>query len=129
MLTGSRTLRAAAGSLAERTPELAQLGTVELIVAEPQPRVVLAPTQNVKAIDEALSKLWLGAEGRDDVRTLRQRFHEEKALEGGDALDRLDRITEAVETETRLVRRQQDALAEWLVAQNGRGPRALFLVT
>ena len=64
MLTGSRTLRAAAGSLAERARELALLGTVELVVAEPQPRVVLAPTQNVKAIDEALSKLWLGARGQ-----------------------------------------------------------------
>ncbi len=125
MLTGSQTLRAAAGSLAERAPELAQLGTVELVVAEPQPRVVLAPTQNVKAIDEALSKLWLSAEGRDDVRVLRQRFRDEKGIEG----DPYDRIAEAVEAETRLVRRQQDALAEWLVAQNGRGPRALFLVT
>lgn len=126
MLTGSRTLRAAAGSLAERAPELAQLGTVELIVAEPQPRVVLAPTQNVKAIDEALSKLWLGAEGRDDIRVLRQRFRDEKGMEGTDPYDRM---TEVVEAETRLVRRQQDALAEWLVAQEGRGPRALFLVS
>lgn len=126
MLTGSRTLRAAAGSLAERASALAQLGTVELVVAEPQPRVVLAPTQNAKAIDEALSKLWLGAEGRDDVRTLRQRFRDEK---GNEAVDPEDRIAEAVDTETRLVRRQQDALAEWLVAQGGRGPRALFLVS
>ncbi len=126
MLTGSQTLRAAAGSLAERAPELAQLGTVELVVAEPQPRVVLAPTQNVKAIDEALSKLWLGAEGRDDIRVLRKRFHDEKGL---DEVDPLDRMEEAVEAETRLVRRQQDALAEWLVAQEGRGPRALFLVS
>ena len=126
MLTGSRTLRAAAGSLAERARELALLGTVELVVAEPQPRVVLAPTQNVKAIDEALSKLWLGAEGRDDIRVLRQRFRDEKGIEG---VDPQDRMAEAVEAETRLVRRQQDALAEWLVAQNGRGPRALFLVS
>ena len=126
ILTGSRTLRAAAGSLAERAPELASLGTVELIVAEPQPRVVLAPTQNVKAIDEALSKLWLTAEGRDDLRVLRQRFREEKAVEGTDAADR---VAEAVEAEARIVRRQQDALAEWLVAQEGGGPCALFLVS
>jgi len=126
VLTGSRTLRAAAGSLAERAAELAALGTVELIVAEPQPRVVLAPTQNVRAIDEALSKLWLSGEGRDDVRVLRQRFREDKPVEGEDPSDR---IPEAVEAEARIVRRQQDALAEWLVAQEGSGPRALFLVT
>lgn len=126
VLTGSRTLRAAAGSLAERAAELAALGTVELIVAEPQPRVVLAPTQNVRAIDEALSKLWLTGEGRDDVRVLRQRFRQDKGAEGE---DQADRIPEAVEAEARIVRRQQDALAEWLVAQEGGGPRALFLVT
>ncbi|HKI03609.1 MAG TPA: VWA domain-containing protein [Thermoanaerobaculia bacterium] len=126
VLTGSRTLRAAAGSLAERASELAALGTVELVVAEPQPRVVLAPTQSVRAIDEALSKLWLSNEGRDDVRVLRQRFREEKGIEG---VEPQDRIAEAVEAETRIVRRQQDALAEWLVAQKGGGPRALFLVT
>lgn len=126
VLTGSRTLRTAAGSLAERAAELAALGTVELVVAEPQPRVVLAATQNVRAIDEALSKLWLSNEGRDDVRVLRQRFREEKGLEG---VDPQDRIAEAVEAETRIVRRQQDALAEWLVARKGGGPRALFLVS
>ncbi|HEV2854154.1 MAG TPA: VWA domain-containing protein [Thermoanaerobaculia bacterium] len=125
ILTGSRTLRAAAGSLAERAPELAAMGTVELVVAEPQPRVVLAPTQNARALDEALSKLWLAAEGRDDVRVLRQRFRAEK-VEG---MDPEDRIADAVEAETRVVRRQQDALAEWLVAQEGSGPRALFLVS
>ena len=46
-----------------------------------------------------------------------------------DGVDPVDRMAEALDTETRLVRRQQDALAEWLVAQEGRGPRALFLVS
>jgi Ca-activated chloride channel homolog len=126
VLTGSRTLRAAAGSLAERTAELAALGTVEVIVAEPQPRTVLSPTRDVHAIDEALSKLWLGGEGRDDVRVLRQAFLADGGEEGEDLADR---IQEAVEAEARLVRRQQDALAEWLAAQQGEGPRALLLVS
>ena len=126
MLTGSRTLRAAAGSLAERARELAALGTVEVIVAEPQPRVVLPATRDAQAIDEALSKLWLSGEGRDDVRVLRQRFRDERGEEGEDLADRAEG---AVEAEARLVRRQQDALAEWLVAQEGGGPRALLLVS
>ena len=126
VLTGSRTLRAAAGSLAERAVELAALGTVEVIVAEPQPRLVLPPTRDVRAIDEALSKLWLTGEARDDLRVLRQRFRDGKGEEGEDPADR---VGEALEAEARLVRRQQDALSEWLLAQEDGGPRALLLVS
>jgi Ca-activated chloride channel family protein len=127
VLTGPRTLRAAAGTLAEQAQALAALGTVEVVVAEPQPRVALAPTREVPAIDEALSKLWLESEGRDDLRVLRQRFKDEKA-EGPDAEGR---IAEAVEAESRVVRRQQDAFSEWLLAQRdlGDGPRAVFLIS
>jgi Ca-activated chloride channel homolog len=125
VLTGSRTLRAAAGSLAERSAELAALGPVEVVVAEPVPRVALSATRNARAIDEALSKLWLAGDGRDDVRVLRQRFHDQKKEETQAA----DRAGESLDEEVRLVRRQQDALAEWLVAQEGGGPRALLLVS
>jgi Ca-activated chloride channel family protein len=129
VLTGSRTLRAAAGTLAEQAAGLAGLGTVEVVVAEPQPRVALGPTRDVQAVDEALSKLWLESEGRDDVRVLRQRFRDEKE-EGANAADR---AASAVETEARLVRRQQDAFTEWLVTQEGgqggESPRAVFLVS
>jgi VWFA-related protein len=127
VLTGPRTLRAAAGTLAEQAQALAALGTVEVVVAEPQPRVALAPTREVPAIDEALSKLWLESEGRDDLRVLRQHFKDEKA-EGSEAESR---IAEAVEAESRVVRRQQDAFSEWLLAQRdlGEGPRAVFLIS
>ncbi|MFL6232602.1 MAG: VWA domain-containing protein [Thermoanaerobaculia bacterium] len=126
VLTGSRTLRASAGTLAEQASRLAALGTVEVVVAEPQPRVALGPTREIPAIDEALSKLWLENDGRDDVRVLRQRFRDEKA-EGG--IDPSERATQAIEAEARLVRRQQDAFVEWLNAQGGDGPRAVFLVS
>ncbi|HEX9943225.1 MAG TPA: VWA domain-containing protein [Thermoanaerobaculia bacterium] len=126
VLSSSRTLRTAAGALAQRAPELAALGTVEVVVAEPQPREVLPATRDVKMIDEALSRLWLSGEGRDDLRVLRQRFREEAAAQGESPAER---AAEAVETEARLVRRQQDAFAEWLLAQTGDGPRALLLVS
>lgn len=125
VLTGSRTLRTAAGSLAERAAVLAALGPVEVVVAEPIPRIVLSPTQDVRTLDEALSKLWLAGDGRDDVRVLRQRFRDQKKGEGQPA----DPVGEAMDEEERLVRRQQDALSEWLVAQEGSGPRALMLVS
>ncbi len=126
VLTGSRTLRAAAGTLAEQAAALAALGTVEVVVAEPKPRVALGPTREVQAIDEALSKLWLENEGRDDVRLLRQHFRDDKP-EGG--ADPADRATQAIDTEARLVRHQEDGFAEWLLSQEGEGPRVVFLVS
>jgi Ca-activated chloride channel family protein len=126
VLTGPHTLRAAAGTLAEQSQALAGLGTVEVVVAEPQARIALAPTRDVRAIDEALSKLWLESEGRDDLRLLRRRFRDEKGEEGGDPAAR---VAEAVAAEARVVRRQQDALSEWLLAQGGSGPRAVLLVS
>jgi hypothetical protein len=46
VLSGSRTVRGAAGALAAQAPALVALGTVEVVVAEPEPRVVLAPTRD-----------------------------------------------------------------------------------
>jgi Ca-activated chloride channel family protein len=125
VLTGSRTLRAAAGTLAEQAAALTALGTVEVVVAEPRPRVAAGPTRDVQAIDEALSKLWLESEGRDDVRVLRQRFRDEK----DSGADPAERAAQGVEDEARLVRHQQDAFAEWLLTQEGDAPRAVFLVS
>jgi VWFA-related protein len=125
VLTGSRTLRAAAGTLAEQAAALTALGTVEVVIAEPRPRVAAGPTRDVQAIDEALSKLWLESEGRDDVRVLRQRFRDEK----DNGADPAERAAQGIEDEARLVRHQQDAFAEWLVAQEGDTPRAVFLVS
>jgi Ca-activated chloride channel family protein len=126
VLTGSRTLRAAAGTLAEQAAALTALGTVEVVVAEPHPRVALDPTRDVQAVDEALSKLWLENEGRDDVRLLRQHFRDDKP-EGG--VDPADRATQAIDTEARLVRNQEDGFAEWLLSQESQGPRVVFLVS
>ena len=125
VLTGSRTLRAAAGTLAEQAAALTALGTVEVVVAEPRPRVAAGPTRDVQAIDEALSKLWLESEGRDDVRVLRQRFRDEK----DNGADPAERAAQGIEDEARLVRHQQDAFTEWLLAQEGDAPRAVFLVS
>jgi len=128
VLSGSRSMRAAAGALAEQSRALVALGAVEVVVAEPEPRVVLAATRDAAAVDDALSRIWLTGEGRDDVRVLRKRYAEDTAgLEpDGDAATLAE---EAVETEERLVRRQQEHMVEWLFRQRGQAPRALFLVS
>jgi Ca-activated chloride channel homolog len=123
VLAGTATVRNAAGALAAQAGDLAALGTVEVVVAEPEPDVVLRPTREVYALDEALSRLALGGEGRDDLRGRRRRF---RALSQA---EREAEATPAVEDEARLVRRQQERLAAWLAERPRRGPRALFLVS
>lgn len=128
VLTGSRTLRGASGALAGQAGLLTTLGPVDVVVAEPEPRVVLAASREPSAVDDALSRLWLSAEGRDDVRHLRRRFLEQ--LEGTPEAGRAALAAEGAEEEVRLVRRQQERMTEWLVRREaGEGPRVLFLVS
>lgn len=128
VLSGTRTLRGAAGALAAQAEELVKMGTVEVVVAEPEPMVVLPPTRDARAVDEALSRLLLTGDGRDDLRAARQRFIEQIGEPAGDGL--AARVEEAVDFEARLVGTQQDLLLGWLAEQRGdQGPRALFLVS
>jgi Ca-activated chloride channel family protein len=140
MLSGSRTLRGAAGALAAQAPLLVSLGTVEVILAEPEPRVILPATRDAHAVDEALSRLLLTGDGRDDLRTLRQRFVDavgapasgtSGTATGTAGTDVRSRAEEAVAEEMRLVARQQDTLTGWLTEDRAAAdrPSALFLVS
>lgn len=115
LLTGTRTLKGAAGALAENASRLASLGPVEVVVAEPEPRLALAATRDAAAIDDALSRLWLNGEGRDELRVLRGQPAEE--------------AEDAFLAEIELVRRQSERLTEWLASDREPGPRALFLIS
>lgn len=126
VLAGTRTLRAAAGALAAQTRELAALGTVEVVVAEPEPRVVQGPTRDLYLLDEVLSRLALTEESRDDLRALRRRFRQQPGEDPRDALA----------AENRLVRRQQERMIAWLAESGPSGsgslagaPRALLLIS
>jgi Ca-activated chloride channel family protein len=128
VLSGSRTMRGAAGALAGQARLLTALGPVDVVVAEPEPRLVLSASREPGAVDDALSRLWLAAEGRDDVRGLRRRFLEQ--VEATAEAGRAALAAEAAEEEVRLVRRQQERMAEWLVRRDaGEVPRVLFLVS
>lgn len=130
ILAGTRSVRGAAGLLAAQARELTALGPVEIVIAEPEPRPALLPTRDPLALDESLSRLLLMADGRDDLRALRQRFIEEVGAPTEASEDLAGRVEEAVAAETRLVGRQQDALLEWLAGEAREdGPRVLFLVT
>lgn len=130
ILSGTRSVRGAAGLLAAQVRELTALGPVEIVVAEPEPRPLLPPTRDPVALDEALSRILLTAEGRDDLRALRQRYLEDVGAPTEHPEELADRLQEAVTAEARLAGRQQDFLLEWLAGFRAQdGPRALFLVS
>lgn len=130
ILAGTRSVRGAAGLLAAQARELTALGPVEVVIAEPEPRPALLPTRDPAALDEALSRLLLTGDGRDDLRLLRQRFLDEVGAPTDRPQDQAERLEEAIAAEARLAGHQQDVLLEWLADARGQdGPRVLFLVS
>ncbi len=134
ILSGTRSLRAAADALIEQLPALVVLGEVELVIAEPEPREVVPPTRSAAALEEALAQIFLSAEGRDDLRQARARFAAK--LEGGSAGGREGAdAAEALAAEERTALRQQDRWLDLLARSPlppgavEEGARALILVS
>ncbi len=93
-------------SLAGHARELAGLGTVEVVVADPDPRPALPPTREAQKIEETLAGL------ADQDRIARDRSRAEVPPPPSD-----DQI-----------RRQLDQLLAFLGSRHPAGPHALFLV-
>jgi hypothetical protein len=93
-------------SLAGHARELAGLGTVEVVVAGPDPRPALPPTREARKIEETLAGL------ADQDRIARDRSRTEVPPPPSDTQ----------------VRRQLDTLLAFLAARHPAGPHALFLV-
>ncbi len=135
VLASSRTLRSSMGALSAHSAELAALGTVEVVVAEPEPSTILPATRDPYAIEETLARLAYAGQGLDGLRAVRRRFRDEAAggAEGAAAPAAggtpAGVAEEAAEEEVRLVRRQTDNLASWLaVTPEADRPRALLYV-
>lgn len=96
----------AAIALAYQADQLAELGTVEIVVADPNPRTVLAPSREAAAIEEVLAAL-AGQSRRDPRATL---------------------FAPSPPPPPATVRRQCDRLVTSLAEAVTRGPHALLLV-
>jgi hypothetical protein len=96
----------AAIALAYQAGQLAELGTVEIVVADPDPRTVLAPSREAAAIEEVLAAL-AGQSRRDPRATL---------------------YAPSPPPPPATVRRQCDRLVTSLAEAVTRGPHALLLV-
>lgn len=125
-LSSSDLIARSAAALGARAEALVELGTVELVVADPVPRRVLAPTRDPSLVDDAVSGMALRPIAGDALVGLRARLRSSPTL----SEERVDLARELLREEIEVVRRQQDRLLSWL-ATNGKSPsrRALFLIS
>jgi tetratricopeptide (TPR) repeat protein len=128
VLSSNHTVRWAAMELAERARRLTELGEVEIVVAEPEPRRVLAPTRDTELIDGSLSGVFLAPAGTVELVSRREEFliaypdgpHDPVATEIARRADRDERL---------LLRRQMDRLLGWIVdSEPPTSRRAVLLV-
>jgi tetratricopeptide (TPR) repeat protein len=127
-LSSSHAVRWAASELADWVPELLALGKVEVVVADPEPRRVLAPSRDPELLGQTLSGIFLEREGEEELVALREDFlvakEDEPQLLGS------ERARPMILAERRVIRRQQDELLNLLVrTQPPTSRRALFLVS
>jgi hypothetical protein len=98
----------AALALSQRAGDLTRLGNVSIVLADPEPREILAPTRITQNVEQALSKI------SADARVKRDRA-------GTGSGGRAPRTVPDLQ-------RQSDRLLARLTDQPAGGPRALFLV-
>lgn len=104
-LARAETVFLATLALAGRSDRLAGLGNVEIVVAEPSPRVVLAGTREARRLREALAE-----------------------VAGKARVERDEGAGRLAPPDAAVLRRQVDRLVTALAGYPGPGPRVLFLV-
>src|SRR6185295_11039348 len=102
-LASADTVALSGVALATRTADLTRLGTVEVVVADPQPRIVLPATRDGERIKKALLDLAAAARRTPDKGP-------------------------AKEPDAATVRCESDRLVTFLAERAQGGPRSLFLV-
>jgi tetratricopeptide (TPR) repeat protein len=110
VLGDQTSIRWSASRLAERAADLIAVGDVEVVVADPEPRVALAATREVERLDEVLSGLALFAGTDAAIPLLRDEF---ASLSEDDA--DLDLARSFMQDESALVVQRQDLLLRWLI--------------
>jgi tetratricopeptide (TPR) repeat protein len=127
-LSSTASIRWAASALADRAMTLAELGEVEVVVADPDPRTVLAPTRDADLLDQTLSGIFLDRRGESEILSLREQFLIER--QEAEELSAAEAVEVLVGEEIRLVGGMQDALLDILIEElPGTARRALLLVS
>ena len=72
VLSGSRSIRRSLEGLAAQAGRLTDLGTVEVVQANPDPVVTLRPTRSASLVEQTLTRLARETPGRDELRQVRK---------------------------------------------------------
>jgi len=136
ILTSTSSMRRATQALAGQAGRLTDLGTVEIVVADPHPRQLLAPTRSGTLVEQKLLQLSRELAGRDELTRIRRgfvefiRLQQEVAGRGATNLGtRVNQIWSSVLQEERLLRVQHDNLLAWAASSLAEGPKSLLLVS
>jgi hypothetical protein len=131
-MSGFATTRAAMKALTKEAERLARLGTVELVVVDPSPRRILAPTTDPVAVRNALT----GAErmpARDRFTRIRRDFIDQMAFEGvrkhRPKYQKPGDVRGAINEERQLIQQFNDRLGRFLAGYPRNTANALLLVS
>lgn len=113
----------AADSLTSLADELVALGEVRLVLADPEPRLLLEPTRQSAQLSEALAALERESLATGELSWLRQRY-----ATLGSSSDPF-RAAEASREEETSVREQQERFLRWLQSAAEPAARAVLWVT
>ncbi len=127
VLSSTGDLKWAASTLAQKSAEMVAMGTVTVVVADPAPRTLLAPTRDNDRLHAILSQIAQTQEGQDEILTLRGEVI--AALESPEQQVDVELLETVVDGEARRIRERQDGLLLTLLDTEAAGPRrALMLV-
>jgi VWFA-related protein len=120
-------------SLSDSAEKLAELGNVEIVVANPGPKVILAPTRDAAAIREALASVAkTGTLPQTEIQRIRSAWMQEVGAILATGLAVTDEMVAAAKVaaaqEQMVLRRHRDRLLSFLGRYDDRSPKALFLV-
>ncbi|MEM7052802.1 MAG: VWA domain-containing protein [Acidobacteriota bacterium] len=82
VMSSSRSIRRTCEALASQAGRLVELGTVEVVIANPGPEVVLPPTRSGQLVEQTLTRLARETPGRDALRQIRRQFLSTMQLKG-----------------------------------------------
>ncbi|MGA7616618.1 MAG: VWA domain-containing protein [Thermoanaerobaculia bacterium] len=145
-LLSPQSLRDAAARLAGQVDTLTRLGTVEIVAADPSPKVLVPATRDRAELVEALANLAREGIGRRRLLNVRRRFVEEMngiaessfAMQGMGsqmtvvalAQRKARLILTSVAEEERIIRERHDQLIRYLTGAHGaEGTKALVLIS
>ncbi len=133
-LTRKRTLRRAVKTLVGQVDELVALGPIEVVTANPQPRMVLPFSRDAGRVREALDSLQEGAGGHQLVRIRREflRHMDMRYQRDGSGADTevvLNLVRGSISQEYLFLRRRLLTLAQWIAAYGHTPASAAILVS